>query len=65
MSRVESELKCPRCGSTEFLAGPRGGAAQNVKCAKCDYGMNVARLPDGGYWIIGEDGEQSGEKGGK
>ena len=26
---------CPNCGSSEWLMGPRGGAAQNIKCDNC------------------------------
>lgn len=66
MSRIVTELKCPRCDSEEFLAGPRGGAARNIKCAKCGYWMNVAQLPRyipntetvvaGPFWIVDEQG---------
>lgn len=33
-------MKC-KCGSTKFLEGPRGGFAQNVKCAECGMRYNV------------------------
>lgn len=33
--------KCPDCGSTEFLAGPRGGMCQNIECAKCGSRFNI------------------------
>ena len=32
---------CPDCKGKEFLAGPRGGIAQNVKCAGCGSCFNV------------------------
>lgn len=28
------DVRCT-CGSTEFLKGPQGGLAVNLKCAKC------------------------------
>jgi len=33
---------CPDCGSNEFIEGPCGGMAQNVKCAKCGHWFNFA-----------------------
>lgn len=36
---------CPDCGGQEFLAGPRGGLAQNMKCGtrRCGSEFNIAR----------------------
>jgi len=66
MSRMVTKLKCPKCGSEKFLAGPRGGAARNIKCAKCGYWMNVTPIlrlipgtdaaVGGGFWIAEEQG---------
>ncbi len=28
-------LACPKCGSTKWYKGPRGGVAQDVLCANC------------------------------
>lgn len=33
---------CPDCGSKEFIEGPSGGMAQNIKCADCGHWFNVA-----------------------
>lgn len=57
MTRIIDELVCKECGCTEFLEGPHGGAAVNVKCKKCGYWMNITRLPDGRYWVMDEDKE--------
>lgn len=54
MSRIESTLKCPRCKGVDFLEGPRGGLAVNIKCDACGYPMTVTRLPGGKYWITEE-----------
>lgn len=61
---IVAELKCPKCNSNRFLAGPRGGAVQNVKCAECGYWMNVTPIQSvisttdamvaGGFWITDE-----------
>lgn len=32
---------CLDCGCNEFLEGPSGGLAQNVKCAKCGSKYNI------------------------
>ena len=45
-----SKGKCPDCASAEFLMGPRGGAAQNVKCAGCGSEFNLAPFEDG-KWL--------------
>ena len=65
MSRIVSELKCPKCDYNSFLVGPRGGLSQNIKCARCGYWMNVTPVPRlipatdtlavGGFWITDED----------
>lgn len=45
--RTEEELEieqliCPDCkADKEFLSGPSGGFAQNIKCAKCGLILNV------------------------
>jgi len=31
---------CPFCGNKGFLAGPRGGRAQNFKCSDCGAAFN-------------------------
>ncbi len=56
MSRIVDTLVCPRCGCKDFLEGPHGGAAINIKCSKCSYWMNVTRLPGGSFWITDEEG---------
>ena len=33
---------CPDCKSKEFLAGPRGGMAQNIECKGCGSRFNVS-----------------------
>jgi Zn ribbon nucleic-acid-binding protein len=70
MSRIVAELKCPKCGCDEFLAGPRGGAARNIKCARCGYWMNVTPVPrtipgtdmlvEGRFWIETEEDLRKG-----
>lgn len=57
MTRVIEELTCPRCGSKDFLEGPHGGSAVNIKCAKCGYWMNVTPLPRGRFWVTDEEVE--------
>jgi len=42
--KLVKELKCPKCGGTKFQLGPRGGAAQNIRC-KCGYKLNITLLP--------------------
>ena len=32
---------CLHCDSIRFLAGPRGGASQNIICEACSAGYNV------------------------
>ncbi|MBA7631806.1 hypothetical protein ES703_39342 [subsurface metagenome] len=54
MTRIEDKLECPKCHSEDFLEGPHGGAAVNIKCAGCGYFMNVTRLQDGRWWITDE-----------
>lgn len=58
MTRIISKLVCPKCGGEEFLKGPEGGLAVNIKCAKCSYFMNIAPLPDGRFWIVNEDDDK-------
>ena len=55
MSEIVEELVCPRCGCGEFLEGPHGGAAVNVRCSKCGYWMNIVLLPGGRHWIIDQE----------
>jgi len=40
------EFRCD-CGSSEFYEGPRGGAAQNFKCARCGKVYNIVPLSNG------------------
>lgn len=35
------EKKCPDCGKFDFLEGPHGGLAVNIKCANCGSEFNV------------------------
>jgi len=32
---------CPDCGSENFMEGPSGGAATNVKCGGCGHWFNL------------------------
>jgi len=67
MSRVVKELICPKCSGKDFLAGPRGGMARNIKCANCGYWINVTVIPRiipgteqvvaGSFWITDEQEE--------
>lgn len=57
MSEIADELICPGCGGKEFLQGPRGGLAVNVKCKRCGYKLNVANLPNGKFWIVDKIGK--------
>lgn len=41
---------CPDCGCTIFRPGPRGGAAQNIECARCKSRFNITRLPS--LWLV-------------
>jgi hypothetical protein len=34
--------QCPDCKRLGFVGGPRGGAGQNIFCANCGAGFNVA-----------------------
>jgi uncharacterized Zn finger protein len=52
MSKIVEELTCPECGSEDFLKGPCGGMAVNVKCSKCGHFMNIVPLPKGKIWIV-------------
>lgn len=54
MSQISTTLECPECGNRNFLEGPHGGAAVNIKCAKCGHWMNATCLPDGRWWILNE-----------
>ena len=37
-----SKGRCPACTEpTRFLAGPRGGMSQNIKCEKCGQRFNI------------------------
>ncbi len=40
----EADLKkgiCPDCGGDEFLEGPRGGLAVNIRCKQCGAEFNI------------------------
>lgn len=37
------DQSCPDCGGFTFRPGPRGGASQNIECAKCGARFNVVR----------------------
>lgn len=39
--------ECPDCGGMEFLRGPSGGVAVNIKCARCQSKFNVAETETG------------------
>ena len=54
---IVDKLICPECGNEEFLEGPHGGLAVNVKCAKCGYRLNVTPLPSGKIWITDRIGK--------
>jgi hypothetical protein len=54
VSRIVPKLVCPKCGGGNFLEGPHGGNAVNVKCSNCVYLMTVTPLPRGGFWITDE-----------
>lgn len=54
MGRVVEELTCPKCGCKEFLKGPQGGLATNVKCSNCGYWMNIVILPNSKIWVSEE-----------
>ena len=44
----------PCCGGVGYLAGPRGGAMQNIKCRRCGTIMNVIDPEDRRLWgVIG------------
>ena len=45
-------LKCPFCGSKDFLQGARGGLAMNVECTNCHHRLNIVHLPNGRIWIV-------------
>lgn len=47
---LKTQLECPRCKGKEFQLGPRGGAARNIRCV-CGCELNVAKLPDGRFFI--------------
>lgn len=57
----EANASCPDCGSTDFLEGPRGGIAQNVRCGNsaCGAWFNTAVV--GGHFLfvhrINSDGD--------
>jgi len=36
-----SEAQCPKCSYRGFQLGPRGGAAQNIRCCGCGKYYNV------------------------
>lgn len=42
---------CPDCKGESFFMGPKGGAAQNVKCAnpECGSEFNLAPFEDGAW----------------
>lgn len=48
--KIVNDLVCPRCKGTKWQMGPRGGAAQNIRCV-CGYELNVTKLPDGRFWV--------------
>ena len=33
--------RCPDCGSDQYLEGPCGGLAQNIKCVGCGHEYNM------------------------
>jgi hypothetical protein len=42
----------PCCQGTGYLAGPRGGVMQNIKCPRCGTEMNVFNPEDRRYWGV-------------
>lgn len=52
MGEVVDKLTCPDCGGEDFLEGPHGGLAVNVKCSKCGCKLNITPLPNGKIWIL-------------
>jgi len=49
--KIVKTLRCPFCGSKDFLQGARGGLAMNVECMKCHHVLNIVHLPNGKIWI--------------
>lgn len=61
----KSTPECPDCGSIHLIAGPRGGAAQNIACATCLSEFNVIAIhmiliqrmgkltPERALWVYG------------
>jgi len=39
-----SEGECPYCAHKGFQLGPRGGAAQSIRCMGCDRKYNVVTM---------------------
>lgn len=56
-----SEPRCPDCGSTKLLAGPRGGAAQNAACGQCYSEFNFM-VYGGAFSLIDRMGKLSPER---
>jgi len=59
LETIREAQKCPDCGHDEFLAGPRGGMAQNFKCANPECG---SRFNDMGPFGIDRISEPSPDK---
>jgi len=62
LGEIADQLACPECGGKDFLEGPHGGMAVNVKCAKCGYKLNVVPLPNGKIWIVDKIGKSALER---
>lgn len=39
------DIICPDCGETDFLAGPKGGLSQNIRCANPECGAKFNIYP--------------------
>lgn len=33
---LNNESRCPRCRGAQFIVGPQGGLAWNIKCITCE-----------------------------
>lgn len=60
-NQPDSDRRCPDCGSDDLLAGPRGGAAQNVACGNCYSEFNFM-VYGGAFSLIDRMGKLSPER---
>jgi hypothetical protein len=56
-------IGCPHCRGIRFVAGPRGGASQNVTCCHCSarYNLVIPPLP-GPLLLLEELSAPTGER---